>query len=301
MRVTQSMLTNNSMRNLSSSYARMGQLQEQLATGKKITKPSDDPVVAMKGMFYRSNLTSIEQYKRNLSELYLWMDNSEAGIDQANQGLQRVRELTLQGMNGTLSEEDKKAVAVEIEQIKKDLVGVAETKVAGRYIFHGTDIGNSPIKDGTPADGSAPQVADNLTSAVIGSYNVEVSQGVSLKANVNPGNVFSQELFDTVHNIQKALESGDTDALDTELGNLDDVMKTLSAERSELGARYNRLEMIDDRLGQQEVVANRILSDNEDADIERVITYLKTQESVHRAALGVGARIIQPTLMDFLR
>jgi flagellar hook-associated protein 3 FlgL len=301
MRVTQSMLTNNSMRNLSSSYARMGQLQDQLATGKKITKPSDDPVVAMKGMFYRSNLTSIEQYKRNLSELYLWMDNSEAGIDQANQGLQRVRELTLQGMNGTLSEEDKKAVAVEIEQIKKDLVGVAETKVAGRYIFHGTDIGNSPIKDGTPADGSAPQVADNLTSAVIGSYNVEVSQGVSLKANVNPGNVFSQELFDTVHNIQKAMESGDTDALDTELGNLDNVMETLSAERSELGARYNRLEMIDDRLGQQEVVANRILSDNEDADIERVITDLKTQESVHRAALGVGARIIQPTLMDFLR
>jgi flagellar hook-associated protein 3 FlgL len=301
MRVTQSMLTNNSMRNLSSSYARMGQLQDQLATGKKITKPSDDPVVAMKGMFYRSNLTSIEQYKRNLSELYLWMDNSEAGIDQANQGLQRVRELTLQGMNGTLSEEDKKAVAVEIEQIKKDLVGVAETKVAGRYIFHGTDIGNSPIKNGNPADGTAPQVADNLTSAVIGSYNVEVSQGVSLKANVNPGNVFSQKLFDTVHNIQKALESGDTDALDTELGNLDDVMETLSAERSELGARYNRLEMIDDRLGQQEVVANRILSDNEDADIERVITDLKTQESVHRAALGVGARIIQPTLMDFLR
>ncbi|MGR3765856.1 flagellar hook-associated protein FlgL [Rossellomorea sp. NS-SX7] len=301
MRVTQSMLTSNSMRNLSSSYARMGQLQDQLATGKKITKPSDDPVVAMKGMFYRSNLTGIEQYKRNLSELYLWMDNSEAGIDQANQGLQRVRELTLQGKNDTLSEEDKKAVAVEIEQIKADLVGVAETKVAGRYIFHGTDIGNSPIKDGNPADGSAPQVADNLTSAVIGNYNVEVSEGVFLKANVNPGNVFSQKLFDTVHNIQKALESGDTDALDAELGNLDDVMQTLSAERSELGARYNRLEMIDDRLGQQEVVANRILSDNEDADIERVITDLKTQESVHRAALGVGARIIQSTLMDFLR
>jgi flagellar hook-associated protein 3 FlgL len=295
------MLTNNSMRNLSSSYGRMGQLQDQLATGKKITKPSDDPVVAMKGMFYRSNLTSIEQYKRNLSELYLWMDNSEAGIDQANQGLQRVRELTLQGKNGTLSDEDKKAVAVEIEQIKMDLVGVAETKVAGRYIFHGTDVGKSPIKDGKPADGSAPQVADNLTSATIGTYNVEVSQGVSLKANINPGNVFSQKLFDTVHNIQKALESGDTSTLDTELGNLDNVMETLSAERSELGARYNRLEMIDDRLGQQEVVANRILSDNEDADIERVITDLKTQESVHRAALGVGARIIQPTLMDFLR
>lgn len=124
---------------------------------------------------------------------------------------------------------------------------------------------------------------------------------MSLKANVNPNNVFNQKLFDTVHNIQKALESGDDSALDSELENLDSVMNTLSAERSELGARYNRLEMVDDRLAQQEVTANRILSDNEDADIERVITDLKTQESVHRAALGVGARIIQPTLMDFLR
>ncbi|WP_044338361.1 flagellar hook-associated protein FlgL [Rossellomorea aquimaris] len=301
MRVTQSMLTANSMRNLSSSYGRMGQLQDQLATGKKITKPSDDPVVAMKGMFYRSNLTGIEQYKRNLSELYLWMENSESGIDHANQGLQRVRELTLQGKNGSLSEEDRKAVAVEIEQIKKDLVSVAETKVAGRYIFNGTDVGNSPMKDGSPADGTAPKVADNILNGTNGEYTIEVSQGVSLKANVNPSKVFSQQLFNTVHSIQKALESGDVSSLDTELENLDEVMNTLSAERSDLGARYNRLEMIDDRLAQQEVTASRILSDNEDADIERVITDLKTQESVHRAALSVGARIMQPTLMDFLR
>ncbi|MGM0754083.1 MAG: flagellar hook-associated protein FlgL [Bacillota bacterium] len=301
MRVTQSMLTGNSMRNLSSSYGRMGQLQDQLATGKKITKPSDDPVVAMKGMFYRSNLTGIEQYKRNLSELYLWMENSESGIDHANQGLQRVRELTLQGKNGSLSEEDRKAVAVEIEQIKKDLVSVAETKVAGRYIFNGTDVGNSPMKDGVPADGTAPKVADNILNGTNGEYTIEVSQGVSLKANANPSKVFSQQLFNTVHSIQKALESGDVSSLDTELENLDEVMNTLSAERSDLGARYNRLEMIDDRLAQQEVTASRILSDNEDADIERVITDLKTQESVHRAALSVGARIMQPTLMDFLR
>jgi flagellar hook-associated protein 3 FlgL len=301
MRVTQSMLTANSMRNLSSSYDRMGKLQDQLATGKKITRPSDDPVVAMKGMFYRSNLTGIEQYKRNLSELYLWMENSEAGIDQANQGLQRVRELTIQGKNDTLSPEDRQAVAREIEQIKQDLVNVADTQVAGRYIFHGTDVSKSPIADKAVNGDTAPQVAANLADGTIDNYQIEVSRGVSLKANVNPNNVFSQKLFDTIHNIQKAFESGDMSSMDTELENLDNVTDQLSAERSELGARYNRLEMVEDRLMQQEITASRVLSDNEDADIERVITDLKTQESVHRAALGVGARIIQPTLMDFLR
>jgi flagellar hook-associated protein 3 FlgL len=85
------------------------------------------------------------------------------------------------------------------------------------------------------------------------------------------------------------------------LGKLDEHFDVLSAERSEIGARYNRLEMIDDRIQDQEIFANRILSENEDADIERVITDLTIQESIHRASLAVSSKIIQPTLIDFLR
>ncbi|WNF22616.1 flagellar hook-associated protein FlgL [Mesobacillus jeotgali] len=296
MRITQSMLSSNSLRNLSESYRQMGQYQNQLATGKKINKPSDDPVGAVKGMFYRSNLTEVEQYKRNLSELYLWMENSEAGIEQANNGLQRVRELVIQGKNGSLSPTDRAAVAREIEQIKNDLVQVANTKVSGRYIFHGTDTENPPAQPGNP-----PTAAGNLANAEIKNYNIEVSRGVTLRANVDPGKMFNDELFKAVHDVQVALESDNPKELDGLLNTLDSVMDRISSERSELGARYNRLEMIDDRISQQEIMASRVLSDTEDADIERVITDLKTQESVHRAALGVGARILQPSLLDFLR
>ncbi|HAQ08200.1 MAG TPA: flagellar hook-associated protein FlgL [Bacillus bacterium] len=296
MRITQSMLSSNSLRNLSESYRRMGKYEDQLATGKKITKPSDDPVVAMKGMYYRSNLTEVEQYKRNLSELYLWMDNSEAGIDQANNALQRVRELTIQGKNDTNSTDDRKAIAREIDQLKQSLAATANTQVSGRYIFHGTDVMKPVVTKENPVE-----VATNLADAQINNYQVEVSRGVSMKANVNPANVFNQEMFDTVQKIQAQLESADPQGLDDLLNDLDKVMNTLSAERSELGARYNRLERVENRLGQQEVMATKILSDNEDAEIERVIMDLKSQESVHRAALSVGARVIQPTLMDFLR
>jgi flagellar hook-associated protein 3 FlgL len=296
MRITQSMLSSNSLKNLSESYRKMGQYQDQLSTGKKITKPSDDPVVSMKGMFYRSNLTEVEQYKRNLSELYLWMENSEAGIEQANNGLQRVRELVIQGKNGSLSPSDRNAIAREVEQIKSDLVQVANTQVSGRYIFHGTDTDHPPVPTENP-----PTVASNLTDPAINTYKVEISRGVPLRANVNPAKLFNQQMFDVVQGVQEALKNNDTASLDNLLGQLDEVSDNILAERSELGARYNRLEMIDDRISQQEVMANRVLSDNEDADIERVITDLKTQESVHRAALGVGARILQPSLLDFLR
>ena len=145
MRVTQSMLASNSLKNLSKSYESMGKYQDQLATGKKISRPSDDPVVAIKGMFYRTNLTEVEQYKRNLSEAYTWVENSEAGIEQATQVVQRLRELTVQAQNGSNSPEDLKAISVEVAQLKEDLYSVANTQVAGRYIFNGTQTKNPPI------------------------------------------------------------------------------------------------------------------------------------------------------------
>lgn len=296
MRITQSMLAGNSLRHISTGYEKMQKYQDQISTGKKVTKPSDDPVVAMKGMYYRSGVTEVEQYQRNLSEAYVWMDNSEAGIEQANDGLQRIRELTLQAKNGTVTEVDRQSIAKEIEQLKQDLVNIANTQVNGKYIFHGTDVSNPPVTSDNP-----PTVAENIMDPAINNYSIEVSRGVSLRANINPGTVFSQEMFDVVQSIQTSLEKGDSSELDSLLGRLDTSLDSLNGERAELGARYNRLEMVESRLDQQSVVATKILSENEDVDMEKAITDLTVQESVHRAALSVGARIMQTSLMDFLR
>ncbi|PLT31068.1 flagellar hook-associated protein FlgL [Peribacillus deserti] len=292
MRVTQNMLANSSLKHISNSYQRMGKYQDQLSTGKKITRPSDDPVVAMKGMYYRTNLTEVEQYKRNLSELNLWMENSDASLDQANSSLQRIRELLLQAKNGTNTVDERTAIATEINQLKEDLVNVANSKVADKFIFNGTDVNKEPV---TLMDGKAVVSKNNED------FNVEVGPGVKIRANIHPGNVFSENLFGDIEKIVTDLKADNTSDLDNLLTKVDDHMDNLSSERADLGARYNRLEMVSSRIDTQEIFANRVLSDNEDADIERVITDLKTQESVHRAALSVGAQIIQPTLMDFLR
>ena len=131
-------------------------------------------------------------------------------------------------------------------------------------------------------------------------FNVEVSKGVQLKVNVNPTKVFGEDFFNTLQAIEDGLNGGSLADSDL-LGKLDGHFEEISAERSEIGARYNRLEMIDARIQDQEIIASRILSENEDADIERVITDLTIQESIHRASLAVGSKVIQPTLIDFLR
>ncbi|MCV9884679.1 flagellar hook-associated protein FlgL [Metabacillus halosaccharovorans] len=306
MRVTQSMLANNSLRNISKSYANLGKYQDQLATGKKINRPSDDPVVAIKGMFYRTNLTEVEQYKRNLSEAYTWMENSEAGIEHATQIVQRVRELLVKANNETNSPGDMESIGVEIGELTQDLIGVANTQVAGKYIFNGTKSHTPPITTPVPvnADGDYDYAMDT------NKFNVEVSKGVGLQVNINANNVFGKDMMNTLKDLEEALNNGtlydepNADGVrigDQLLEQLDEQFANITAERSELGARYNRLELVDTRLSDQEVIANRILSDNEDADIEKVITDLTVQESIHRASLAVGSRIIQPTLIDFLR
>ncbi|MBA2871317.1 flagellar hook-associated protein 3 FlgL [Anoxybacillus calidus] len=303
MRVTQGMLTGNMLRNLSASYARLGKYQDQLATGKKINRPSDDPVIAMKGMIYRTNLTEVEQYKRNFSEAYSWIENSDAALDKATQALQRIRELVVQASSDTYEASQRESIAQEIQQLTDHLVSIANTKVGDKYIFNGTDTLIQPV--------DLNVVPPKLPST--GEVKIELSKGIYISVNVDPTKVFNYDNTATTANgnglfsdlkflnndLNDATKSGKD--INQYLGYIDKHINSLLSARAELGARLNRVELMEERIDQQEVIANRILSDNEDADIERVITDLKTQESVHRAALGVGARIIQPTLLDFLR
>ena len=287
------------LRNLSKSYESMATYQEQLSTGKKISRPSDDPVVAMNGINYRTELNQIEQFQRNIGEVYNWMDNSDAALDKANQSLQRVRELTVQASNGTNSVQERESIAKEIDQIKDHIEDIANTKVNNKYLFNGTNTTTKPV------DLENGKLSENSQAV-----NIEVSKGIQLKANVNSVKVFGSEnvdgdgsqLFDTLSSLAADLKAGsDGEDLGKYIQSIDDHANRIVDERADLGARMNRRDLVEDRLGTQEVIANRVLSDNEDAEMEKVITDLKTQESVHRAAMGVGARVIQPTLMDFLR
>jgi flagellar hook-associated protein 3 FlgL len=300
-RVTQSMLANNMLKHLSASYANLGKYQEQLSTGKKINRPSDDPVVAMKGMAYRTNLTEVEQLKRNFSEAYNWIENSDAALDKATQALQRIRELVVQASNDTYEETQRQAISQEIKQLTEHLVTIANTKVGDKYIFNGTNTLQPPVQ---MVNGSI------TTSSNAEEVKIELAKGIYIGVNVDPTKVFHYDasqkgkgLFSDLQSLANDLDDPAKTGKDINeyLGYIDQHITNLLGVRAELGARMNRIELMEDRIDSQKVIAEKMLSDNEDVDMEKVITDLKTQESVHRAALAVGARIIQPTLVDFLR
>lgn len=286
MRVTQSMLSNNMLRNLSSNYNKMGKLQDQLTTQKRITRPSDDPVVAMLSLGYRDNLNKVQQYSRNVSEATNWLDSTDDAISQGVKVLQRIRELTVQASNGTYEEGQRGAIAVEVDQLKEQLETIAKTQVGGKYIFNGENTNKAPA-------------VGNFSE---GDVELEIFDGIKLNVNTKGSELF-KSVFNTLDSLKSKLE--DKTASDSDIGGF---LDTLDSEidhflkiQADVGAKQNRVEMMEDRLSSQEIIATEVMSKNEDVEIERAITDLITQESIQRAALSVGARIIQPSLVDFLR
>ena len=287
MRVTQSMLSNNMLRNLSASYNKMDTLNNQLLTGKKVNRPSDDPVVAMKGIGYRMQVDKVEQYQRNLGEVNNWLDSSDDALDGVGQALHRTKELVTKAATDTLTDDDREKIKIELAQLREQIQDLANTKNGDKYIFSGT-------KTSTPLHGENGYPTGDLTG-FDKSVEIEVFDGVSMKVNTN-----TMEMFKDIDDMFAGMEADDFDfdaAITTVDGNMDKVLTT----RADIGARQNRVEMMTSRLSAQEISAKKMMSENEDIDYEKAITEMLTHEAIHRAALSVGARIIQPSLVDFLR
>jgi len=300
MRVTQSMLQNNMLNNLFKSQSNMDKYLKQITTGKKINRPSDDPVIAMKGISYRTEVTESEQYTRNATEVWIWFDHSDDVLGKSTKAMQRMEELANQAANGTNTQDELNSIKKEIEQLKEQMIEMANTQVNGKYIFNGTDT-DKPLIKREKNDNGEVELEFNDGDGREEAVKIEVSKGINMEVNMSPEGVFDQELFDHIDGFITALENGDDGALNDSLANLQDSSSNIIQSRAELGARMNRLELIEDRLENQVIIAKDTMAKNEGVEFEEAVTNLLTQEVIHRAALSAGSKIIQPSLVDFLR
>lgn len=299
-RVTQTILNQNFLFNLQRSNKAMEKYQEQASSGKKINRPSDNPITAVHGMFYRSSLNEVEQFKRNAEDGHSWMNSTDEALNEVNSVLQRVRELTIKGLNETNDSSALYAIGEEIDQLKEHLGEIANTQIGGKYIFAGTDVKTPPYRTDPAVPGSPKEFRCTNEEML----ELQVGQTNYVQINTNGTNVFNNDgsggIFKVLSDIASDFKSSNKSTTD-HLGKLDNQMDNLLKERSELGARVNRMELSMSRIDGMEISTTSLLSKEEDVDIAKVIIDLKAQENVQRAALSVGARIIQTSLVDFLR
>lgn len=295
MRITNNMLSQNLLRNLESAQGRMDQLQNQLSSGLRISRPSDDPVGIQNAMRLKSNISSVEQWKKNADEALGYMNATDSTLGDMTSMLQRVRELTVQGANGTLSAGDKNNLAIEVDQISDQLHMMANTQIGSKYIFSGTATDKELITSGGTWQGNNQDV------------KFEVGNNSNLPISVNGNNLFGDTttipsgIFTTLGALSTALKTNDSTGIDIALGNIDTNINNVIALRSDLGARTNRMTALRGQLDSTAINLQANLSSIQDADMAKTITDFTSQQNVYKAALAVGAKIIQPSLVDFMR
>jgi flagellar hook-associated protein 3 FlgL len=137
MRVTNNMMVNNLMSDMSRNLSRMEQLERNLATGKKFTMPSDDPIGVSRSLRLNTDVSVMDQYKRNVEDSQSWLETTEIAVGNISEVLKRAKELVVQATNETYSGEQRQAIASEIKQLKEQLISIGNTNYAGSYIFSG--------------------------------------------------------------------------------------------------------------------------------------------------------------------
>jgi flagellar hook-associated protein 3 FlgL len=290
MRITNGYMSNNILSNLNENLENLNKYNEQLATGKKFNLPHQNPTGVASSMGLKTNIENNQQYMENIDNGISWLGSSDSAFDQADKIIKRTSELAVKAANtGGLSKQASQAIADEIKQLRESLVDVANTTYQGKYIFAGTKVLTKPYPD-----------ADSDYQGDGGSIKKEIAKDTEMS--INKTGEFFKGLFDKMEDLIDNIEDGDGEAISKEsLADLDQNLNDLLTIRSEFGAKQNRLEMTKGRLTDNDLQFRELLSKNEDVDIAETIMNLKMSENIYRSALSAGARIIQPSLMDFIK
>lgn len=300
-RVTQNMMTTNSLQNLQASLSRTQQLQNQASSGKILTKPSDDPSGTDQALQYRSDLKRNDQYSRNAQDGISQLGLADNTISSVNTDLDRVRTLVLQAANGTSDATSRNAIRTEINTIKQGLIQSANQTYNGRPLFGGT------ANVETAYDTNGNYLGNS------GAVYRTVGANASVQVNMTGDQVFgsgASSIFSILDNIDAHLASGtpaDISALTDasggtagDLTSLDIGIVNLQNRHSEVGARYHRVETMQSRAADSKITLTSNLSKIEDIDPAETYVALTAQQASYQAALAATSKVIQRSLVDFL-
>ena len=297
MRVTNSMMVRNMLDHLKNNMGDLNDLNEQLSSGKLFQKPSDAPIKVADSMNYKSQLNRNSQFQRNLGQAENWLNTTESAFKSGSEVIQRAKELTTYAANGTMTPDDRKMVAKEMKQLRDELIDISNAKLGDSYIFSGQKTDEKPFEVIDQDIGNYVQYTGD-TNSVKRRLNENVEMSISLTGK----KAFENEI-ENLNRIYTQLE--DPEISGEEIGNnLSDMSESINkfAElRSEVGGKLQRAGNIINRLSANEVHLKSLKSQNEDADLAEVITNLKMEETVYRASLASGSRIMQQSLVDFIR
>jgi flagellar hook-associated protein 3 FlgL len=287
-RITQRAISDSALRGLQSSLDRSARLQEQLSSGRKIAQPSDDPSGTASAMTFRSQRAAAEQHLRNIDGAQGRLNVTDSAITDLSDRLNKVRELLVQSRNGALSTEGRSAIGAQINAIRDNVLDIYNTRYLDRPVFGGT---------------AAQDVAIDATGTYVGNdqpVEVRISRDATVRVDVKGTDVAA----DTVPALlsQLAIEVASPSGVTTgSFGALDGVRSQVLRSLGDVGARGARVESAKAQVDSLRLDLTGRISQNEDIDLPETIMNLQAQQVAYQSALGAASKVLQTSLVDFLR
>jgi flagellar hook-associated protein 3 FlgL len=293
MRVTHQLLKNTVIRNVQRNLHNMNRYQDMLSSGKTVTKPSDDPIKIARVMGYNTALDQNQQYQKNIHAARSWVDTTEEALHGFTEVLQRARELAVAGANDPLSPEARRAIAMEVDELIGVLVQIGNTTYESRHIFAGFQT-NKPAFEVTGA------VIDYMGDS--GKITWEVAPNVTIQGNITGDDLFFDSgVLASMEKLSQALHNDDGATTSETIDELQLATDYVLGKRASLGAISNGLDLSLDNFSSQKINFSRLRSELEDIDFPETMMNFSVMDTLYRASLSAGARIMQPSLLDFLR
>lgn len=296
MRVTSMMQNTQLLRNIRNNNSGIIDWQNKLATGQRIHRPGDDPVGIGYLMRYNSELNRTNEFLENAKTGLGYLKTMDELMQQSSDVLKRARVLVQQAANGTMPEDGRKQIALEIAQLKEQLIMIGNSTFAGRYLFNGQKTDQPPYSKTQP----------HLDQTDPGVIYLNVGPSISVPVSLTGEQVFGaagtdDNVFKIFDDIIAHLNNNQPDELLNDLAKIDACADRINYCWAEIGARTNRFELVESRIEDQIVSLKELRSETGDVDMAEALIELMQKENVLQASLAVGSRIMQVSLVDFLR
>ncbi len=288
-RITYGMTAATSLRGLQGSLGRVQELQEQLSSGKRLFRPSDDPVATAASMRLRSAQVADVQYQRNSDQAMGRLAVTDSALVSLSDRVRAVRNLMVASNNGALNADGRAALAGQVSSLRTEVISLYNATYLDRPVFGGTVPGQLAVD---PSTGGF--VGNNLP------VEVRISAGSTLRTDV-AGTDAAADVLPAVIQAVALSVAGPTGATATDFAAIDSAFSQIQRALGDVGARTQRLENTRNTVESHRLDLVSRISENEDVDLPEAIMNLQSQQVGYQAALGATAKVLQTSLLDFLR
>lgn len=320
MRLTNNIIMRKYLTNLNNSLRTLQDITNRATTQRRFERASEDPAAALKVFHVKRDLTRLSIYKSNVGEIQRNLADIEATISSLNDILIEVNAQVTQGQNTAYDEMERKAIASVIRNLQQQVLNNGNAYFAGKYIFGGTNVKEMPFT--VDSNGKLLYNGQDVDTGVFSQDQVyiDIGMGISMGAEANantaynisyPGHVLlgsgvdengiTNNIYNLMGELASMFENNDLTELDKYANKLQERMRDLLVQYADVGERSKYVDFILEKLDIDRENAINKQDSLEHADIVESFMDYKYQEMAYNAALQIGSRLMQNSLLDYMR